>query len=85
MPEKPRSAIIAEDFARAGELRREQQELEVKKEKLERRYARDSRKKERIVDENEIAAVVSEMDERSRPSVCLNGKGETAPSGECPA
>ena len=58
--EAKEQAIIAEDFAQAGELRREQQELEVKKEKLERRYARDSRKKERIVDENEIAAVVSE-------------------------
>ena len=58
--EAKEQAIIAEDFAQAGELRREQQELEAKKEKLERRYARDSRKKERIVDENEIAAVVSE-------------------------
>ena len=46
--------------AECERLRREQQELEAKKEKLERRYARDSRKKERIVDENEIAAVVSE-------------------------
>ncbi|MDY5542031.1 MAG: ATP-dependent Clp protease ATP-binding subunit [Lachnospiraceae bacterium] len=53
-------AILEETYDRAGELRKEQQRLEERKIKLERRYMRESLKKERIVDAEEIAQVVSE-------------------------
>ncbi len=53
-------AIRAEDFARAGEIRREQQRLADKKVRLERRYEKEKSSRECVVGEEEVAQVVSE-------------------------
>ncbi len=53
-------SIRAENFARAGEIRAEQQKLADKKVRLERRYEREKSRRECVVGEEEIAEVVSE-------------------------